>query len=142
MRFIIMAGPGPNTTPPDPNAPFDEKLFATYMKFNEDLAKAGVLVASEGLSPAGAPAQVIVSNGQRIVTDGPYAEAKELVGGFYLIDVKSREEAIQWALRSPCGFGFDDVLEIRQLTGGDDLPPHLLELIAKVAPTWWASISK
>ena len=142
MRFIIMAGPGENAPQGASDAPFDEKLFAAYMKFNEDLTKAGVLVASEGLNPAAAPARVVRTGDRRAVVDGPYAEAKELVGGFYLIDVKSREEAIAWALRCPVGMGTDDVLEIRQLTGAEDLPPELLESIAKVAPTWSASFSK
>ena len=71
--------------------------------------------------------------------DGPFAESKELVGGFYLIDVSSLDEAIQWALRAPSGFGSDDILEIRQLTGSSDLPPELLQMIAEAAPTWSAS---
>lgn len=142
MRFIIMAGPGENAPKGDADAPFDEKLFAAYMKYNEDLAKAGVLVASEGLNPAAAPARVVRAGDKRAVVDGPYAEAKELVGGFYLIDVKSREEAIAWALRCPVGMGTDEVLEIRQLTGAEDLPPELLESITKIAPTWSASFSK
>lgn len=142
MRFIIMAGPGTNDPKGAPDAAFDQKLFEAYMKFNEDLTKAGVLVASEGLNPAAAPARVVRTGERRAVVDGPYAEARELVGGFYLIDVSSREEAIEWALRCPVGMGTDDVLEIRQLTGAEDIPPELLESIARVAPTWSASFSK
>jgi len=71
--------------------------------------------------------------------DGPFAESKELVGGFYLIEVSSLDEAIQWALRAPSGFGKDDILEIRQLTGAEDLPPEILQLITEAAPTWSAS---
>ena len=102
--------------------------------------KAGILVASEGLNPAARGARVAVSNGKRHLVDGPFAESKELVGGFYIIDVKSLEEAIEWALRAPCGMGSDDVLEIRQLTGAEDLPPEILELINVAAPNWSRSV--
>jgi hypothetical protein len=142
MRFIITAQPGKDSKPPDADAPFDEQLFTSYMKFNEELHRAGVLVASEGLNPGGQGARIEVSHGKRAVVDGPFAESKELVGGFYILDVASREEAIQWALRCPSGFGFDDVLEIRQLTGEGDLPPHLVELIRAAAPTWSAAFRK
>ncbi|HKO90822.1 MAG TPA: YciI family protein [Polyangiaceae bacterium] len=142
MRFIITAQPGKNTKPADPNAPFDEKLFTAYMKFNEEMYQAGVLVASEGLNPGGQGARIEVQRGKRSVVDGPFAESKELVGGFYIIEVASREEAIEWALRCPSGFGFDDVLEVRALTGADDLPPHLVQLIRQAAPTWSAAFTK
>ena len=141
MRFIITAHPGPNTAPADPSAPFDEPLFTAYMKFNEEMYKAGVLVAAEGLNPAGKGAKVEVKGGRRSVVDGPFTESKELVGGFYLIEVASLDEAIEWALRCPTGLGFDDVLEIRQLTGEEDLPPELVDLIKRAAPTWSATFS-
>lgn len=140
MRFIIMAGSGEGGAKADACGELDLDLFARYMRFNEDLATAGVLVASEGLNPAAAPARVAIRGGKRAVVDGPYAEAKELVGGFYLIDVASREEAIEWALRCPVGLGTDDVLEIRQLTGEADIPPHLVDVIRNVAPTWSTSL--
>ncbi len=139
MRFIITAQPGPHTKPPDTEAPFDEQLFTAYMKFNEDMHKAGVLVASEGLNPGVGGARIEVKNGERVLLDGPFAESKELVGGFYLVEVESREEAIAWALRCPTGFGSDDVLEIRALTGENDIPAHLLELLRAAAPTWSAT---
>jgi hypothetical protein len=143
MRFIITARPGPDSPePPDPNGPFDEALFSAYMKFNEEMHKAGVLVAAEGLKPEGNVARVTAKEGKRSVVDGPFTESKELVGGFYIIEVDTQEEAIEWALRCPTGLGFDDVLEIRTLTGESDLPPHLLELIYKAAPTWSATFSK
>jgi len=142
MRFIITARPGPDSPePPDPNGPFDEALFSAYMKFNEEMHKAGVLVAAEGLKPEGNVARVTAKEGKRSVVDGPFTESKELVGGFYIIEVDTQEEAIEWALRCPTGFGFDDVLEIRTLTGESDLPPHLLDLIYKAAPTWSATFS-
>jgi hypothetical protein len=142
MRFIMTAHPAPDTPPADPSAPFDEQLFTAYMKFNEDMYRAGVLVASEGLNPAGRGATVQVKSGRRTVVDGPFAESKELVGGFYLIEVASLEEAIGWAMRCPTGLGFDDVLEIRQLTGEEDLPAPLLDLIKRAAPTWSAAFTR
>src|SRR5262245_23836560 len=89
MRFIMTARPGQDTTPQDPNAPLDEKLFSDYMAYNEALHKAGVLVAAEGLNPAGKGARVEVKKGKRTVVDGPFTESKELVGGFYILDVPS-----------------------------------------------------
>src|SRR5262245_33456717 len=127
MRFIITAQPGKHSKPADPDAPMDEKLFSEYMTFNEQMYRAGVLVAAEGLNPGGKGARIEMKNGQRIVMDGPFTESKELVGGFYIVEVESLDEAIQWALRCPTGFGFDDVLEIRALTGESDVPPRLLE---------------
>lgn len=109
------------------------------MRFNEDMHRAGVLVASEGLNPAAKGARIAVEGGRRYVVDGPFAESRELVGGFYLIEVGSLDEAIQWALRAPSGLGTDDILDVRQLTGAGDLPPDLLQLIREAAPTWSSS---
>ncbi len=137
MRFIITARR--DDTNPQIDPPFDEKLFAEYMKFNEELHQAGVLVASEGLTSGAPGARVAVSKGRRKIVDGPFAESKELVGGFYIIEVPSLEEAKQWALRCPTGFGSDDILDIRQLTGSADIPKPLLDLARSVAPNWTAS---
>jgi hypothetical protein len=142
MRFIITAQPGPNSPQPDPNAPFDEGLFSAYMKFNEEMHKAGVLVAAEGLKPGGEVARVEAKKDKRAVVDGPFTESKELIGGFYIIEVDSQQEAIDWALKCPTGLGFDDVLEIRALTGESDIPPRLLELVRAAAPTWSTTFSK
>jgi len=141
MRFIITAQAGEHGKQAQADGAFDEKLFADYMKFNEDMHRAGVLVASEGLNVAGGGARIEVKKGKRVVVDGPFAESKELVGGFYIVEVPSLEEAVQWALRCPTGMGFDDVLEIRALTGEAELPEPILELIRTAAPTWSASFS-
>jgi len=97
-------------------------------------------VASEGLNPAAPGARIAVSKGKRYIVDGPFAESKELVGGFYIIEVGSLEEAISWTLRAPSGLGVDDVLEVRQLTGADDVPPDVLAIIRAAAPTWSESV--
>ncbi|MFN7959667.1 MAG: YciI family protein [Thermoanaerobaculia bacterium] len=142
MRFLITAQPGPNSHHPGPNDLFDEKLFVAYMKYNEEMHKAGVLVAAEGLNPEGKGARIEVKDGKRVVVDGPFAEAKELVGGFYVVEVGSLEEAVAWALRCPTGMGFDDIQEIRPLTTDADLPPHLLDLIRQSAPEWSRTLIK
>lgn len=142
MRFMITSAPDPDAPKPETDAPFDAELMAAYMKFNEDMHQAGVLVASEGLNPAGKGARVGVSGGKRVVLDGPFVESKELVGGFYLIDVASREEAIEWALRCPTGFGSADILTIHPMTEASDLPPEIMKVIVEAAPTWSAVFRK
>jgi hypothetical protein len=139
---MITAAPDPDAPRPAADAPFDEKVMAAYMKFNEDMHQAGVLIASEGLNPAGQDARVVVSGGKRVVLDGPFAESKELVGGFYLIDVKSRDEAIAWALRCPVGMGSADVLTLHQMTEASDIPPEMMKIIEEAAPTWSAAFAK
>lgn len=140
MRFLITSGIKPDATPSDEG--FDPALFDAYMTFNEDLAKAGVLVASEGLNPAGGRARVENRGGVRVAVDGPFAETKELLGGFYVIDVASKDEAVAWALRCPVGMASADVLEIYQLTLAEDLPPELVARIVEVAPLWSATFTK
>jgi hypothetical protein len=137
MRFIITSTTDVNSKA---DAPPSDALFAAYMKFNEDLHNAGVLVASEGLMPGTPGARIVASGGQRKVVDGPFAESKELIGGFYLIDVPTLEEAKAWALRCPVGMASSDVLEIRQLTGAEDIPQHYLDLAASVAPKCTATL--
>ena len=140
MRFIITAQASPDQDDRETQGGFDENLLRAYMQFNEEMHKAGVLVASEGLNPAARGARIAVSNGQRRVVDGPFAESKELVGGFYIVEVDSLDEAIEWALRAPFGMGTDDVLEVRQLTGAGDIPPEILKIIESAAPTWSRSV--
>lgn len=142
MRFLITAAPGPGfDAAVEAAKPFDDKLFAAYMQFNEDMFNAGVLVASEGLNPGHKGACVGVVNGKRAVLDGPFVESKELVGGFYLIDVGSREEAVAWALRCPTGFGSADILTVHPMTGAHDLPAEIRQMITEAAPNWSASWS-
>lgn len=140
MRFIITAAPDPDAPRTEPSA--DTELIARYLGFTEELHRAGVLVASEGLNPAGKGARVGVANGRRVLLDGPYAESKELVGGFYLIDVASLDEAISWALRCPTGAGNDDLLSILPMTNEEDVPAEVRQAIREAAPTWSAAWSK
>jgi len=98
----------------------DQKILAEMGKFNEELVKAGVMLAGEGLQPSSKGARVRFSKGKKTVIDGPFAETKELVAGFWLWQVKSREEAIEWLKRAP----FDDTeVEIRQVFETADFAP-------------------
>jgi hypothetical protein len=93
----------------------DEKMLTAMMKYNEELAKAGVLLAGEGLHPSARGARVKFSGSKRTVVDGPFSEAKELVAGFWLFQVKSKEECLEWVKRCPNPFEGDSEIEIRQV---------------------------
>ncbi len=107
----------------------DEKLLADMMAYNEELVKAGVMLAGEGLHPSSKGARIKFSGQKRIVTDGPFAETKELVAGYWLWEVKSMAEAIDWAKRCPNPTGQEGELEIRPLFEaadfGDEFTPEL-----------------
>ncbi len=92
-------------------------------KFNQTLIQAGVLLALDGLHPASKGARVTLAGGKPTITDGPFTEAKELVGGYWLIDVKSKEEAVEWASRAPINEG--DVIEVRQVFEMEDHGPEV-----------------
>ena len=99
----------------------DQKLLAEMGKYNEELAKAGVMLAGEGLQPSSKGARVRFSGPKRTVIDGPFAETKELVAGFWLIQAKSKEEAIEWVKRAPNPSpGQESELEIRQVFEAED----------------------
>jgi hypothetical protein len=105
----------------------DPKAVEAMMKYNESLQKAGVLLALDGLHPPSMGARVSFQGGKPVVTDGPFAEAKEVVGGYWLIQVKSREEAIQWACRCP---GSDnEVIEVRQVQEFGDFPAEIQDVL-------------
>jgi hypothetical protein len=113
----------------------DEKLLANMMKYNEELVKAGVMLAGEGLHPSSKGARVKFSGGKQTVIDGPFAETKELIAGFWLWQVNSLEEAIEWVKRCPAPYdvqeGEEGVIEIRQVFEvdefGDEMTPELRE---------------
>jgi len=102
-----------------------EELIAAMNKYNEELAQAGVVLDLAGLQPSSKGIRVEFSGGKKTVVDGPFAETKELIAGYWLIQVKSREEAIQWAKRVPAphGEGQEGVIELRQLFELDDFAP-------------------
>src|SRR5438874_221779 len=103
----------------------DEKLLTEMGKFNEELVKAGVLLAGEGLHPSSRGARVKFSGEKRTVIDGPFTETKELIAGFWLWQVRSMEEAIEWAKRCPNPTGVESEIEIRQVFEPSDFGPEL-----------------
>ena len=98
----------------------DEKLLAAMGKYNEELVKAGVLLAGEGLHPSSKGVRIQFSGGKRTVVDGPFVETKELVAGFWMLQLKSKEEAIEWIKRVP---DMDGEIEIRQVFEAADFAP-------------------
>ena len=112
MRFMLMVKADKDT---EAGVLPSEELLAEMGKFNEEMAKAGVLLAGEGLQPSSKGARVRFSGKQRTVIDGPFTESKELIAGFWLIDVKSKEEAIEWVKRCPNPTGAEGEIEIRQV---------------------------
>lgn len=119
MRFMLLmmpAGYGDATpgTMPDPAAVSD------MMKYNETLEKAGVLLALDGLHPPSMGARVSFAGGKAAITDGPFSEAKGVVGGYWMVQVHSREEALEWAARCPAGD--HETIEVRQVMEFSDIP--------------------
>lgn len=127
MRFMLLMIPKGYETA-EPGAMPDAKAVAAMMKFNESLQKAGVLLALDGLHPPSMGARVSFSGGKARVTDGPFAEAKEVLGGYWMIQVKSKEEAIAWASRCPASD--NEVIEVRQVQEFTDFPPDVREAAA------------
>ena len=113
MRFMLLMIPDVYSKPVTADFRPDAKAVAEMEKFNESLQKAGVLLALDGLHPPATGVRVSFAGGKPKVTDGPFAEAKEVLGGYWMIDVKSKEEAVEWVRRCPAGPG--DVIEIRQV---------------------------
>ena len=125
MRFMVIV----KTTPElEKNGPLQyPKLVGDMGKFNEELIKAGIVLAMDGLHPSSKGAKVHFSGNSRTVVDGPFTEAKELIAGFWILQVKSLEEAIEWVKRCP-GFGPGDTeVEIRQVFEMEDFAPILTE---------------
>jgi hypothetical protein len=129
MRFMVMV-------PADANSEAgtlpDEKMLREMMKYNEQLVKAGVMLAGEGLHPTSKGARITFSGSKRAVVDGPFTEAKELIAGYWLWQVKSKDEAIEWAKRAPFQDGV--TLELRQVFEPTELneSPELLEAEARL----------
>ncbi|HEY3934885.1 MAG TPA: YciI family protein [Gemmatimonadales bacterium] len=122
MRFMLLVIPkaydsaGADFAPP-------ADLVAKMTKFNESMMKAGIVIDLNGLRPPAQAARVGFSKGKTSVTDGPFAEAKEMVGGYWTINVKSRDEAIEWAQKAPMLDG--DIIEVRQIQEMADFPPDV-----------------
>jgi hypothetical protein len=117
MRFMVFIKANKDT---EAGVMPSEELLAEMGKFNEELVKAGVMLAGEGLHPSSKGARVRFSGDKRTVVDGPFTETKELIAGFWLIQVKSKEEAIEWVKRVPNPTGEEGEIEIRQVFEADD----------------------
>src|SRR3979411_2544454 len=128
MRFIILVKA---TKDSEAGVMPDEKILTEMGKYNEELVKAGVMLAGEGLQPSSKGARVKFSGKNRTVVGGPFAETKELIAGFWLIQVKSKEEAIEWVKRCPNPLEGEAEIEIRQVFEAEDfgaeLTPELRE---------------
>ena len=120
MRFMIMVKATAQSE--TGQMPDDESLMAAMAQYHEELAKAGVLLDATGLQPSSKGWRVRYSDGQRSIVDGPFAETKELIAGYTLIQVRSREEALEWSRRFPAPFGerADGEIEVRQLFEFED----------------------
>jgi hypothetical protein len=130
MRFMMLMIPqgyetaAPGTMPP-------AEAVAAMMKYNEALKEAGVLVTLDGLHPPSMGVRVSFPDGNPVVTDGPFAEAKEVLGGYWMIDVASKTEAIEWAKKCPASN--NEIIEIRQVQEMSDFPPDVQEAAAGFA---------
>jgi hypothetical protein len=123
MRFMMLVIPrGYETAPADATKTLDPKRIEQMMKYNESLQKAGVLLALDGLHPPSTGARVSYRGGKPTVTDGPFAESKEVLGGYWMIQVKSRDEAIEWAKRAP--MSDDEIIEVRRVQEMEDFSPE------------------
>ena len=130
MRFMMLMIPlGYETAPPD--VELDPERVKAMMKYNEALQEAGVLIALDGLHPPSMGARVSFSGGKPLVTDGPFTEAKEVLGGYWMIDVASRDEAIVWAKKCPAGP--NEIIEIRQVQEMADFPEDVKQAAAGFA---------
>jgi hypothetical protein len=122
MRFMLLMIPE-GYAQAAPGTAADAAAIAKMMKYNTELGKAGVLLALDGLHPPSMGARVTFTGGSAAITDGPFAEAKEAIGGYWIIQVRSREEALEWAARCPAGER--ETIEVRQLMEFSDFPAEI-----------------
>ena len=130
MRFMMLMIPlGYETAPPE--IQLDPERVAAMMRYNEALKDAGILITLDGLHPPSAGARVSFATGKPVVTDGPFTESREVLGGYWMIDVASREEAIAWASRCPASE--NEIIEIRQVQEMTDFSEEVQQAAAGLA---------
>ncbi|PIF77333.1 hypothetical protein CLU95_4507 [Variovorax sp. 54] len=129
MRFMLLMIPHGYESAAPGTVPDDVERVGSMMAFNESLQKAGVLIGCEGLHPPSMGARVSFPGGKPKVVDGPFAEVKEVLGGYWLIDVASRAEAIEWASR--CPGSENEVIEIRQVQEMEDFSPAVQDVASE-----------
>jgi hypothetical protein len=133
MRFMMLMIPlGYETAPPD--VQLDPERVKSMMQYNQALQEAGVLIALDGLHPPSMGARVSFPGGKAMVTDGPFAESKEVLGGYWMINVKSREEAIAWAKKCPASE--NEIIEIRQVQEIADFSPEVQKAAEGFSDLW------
>jgi hypothetical protein len=120
MRFMMLMYPGPKA---EAGVMPDDKLIAAMMKYNKELADAGVLLALDGLQPTAKGARIRFSGGKASITEGPFPDAKDVLGGYWMIQVNSKAEAVAWACRCPAPDG--ETIEIRQVFEAADFGPEV-----------------
>lgn len=130
MRFMLFVYPG--DAPSGEYGMPEAEMVEAMMKFNEELTKAGVLLALDGLHPISEGASLRFEGGKAAITDGPYAEAREVVGGYWIIQARSKEEAVEWASRAPMADG--DVIEVRRIQEMEDFPEDV-QAVAQLSET-------
>jgi len=130
LRFMMLMIPlGYEAAPPD--VQLDPERVAAMMRYNEALKDAGVLITLDGLHPPSTGARVSFPGGKPVVTDGPFTESKEVLGGYWMIEVDSRQQAIDWAKKCPASA--NEIIEIRQVQEMSDFPPDVQEAAAGFA---------
>jgi hypothetical protein len=127
MRFMMLVIPKGYETAKPGTMP-DPKAVEKMMEYNHALQKAGILLALDGLHPPSMGARVAFRGGKATVSDGPFSEAKEVVGGYWMIQVRSKEEAIEWAKRAP--MGDNEIIEVRQVQELAEFPPDVQKAAA------------
>lgn len=139
MRFMMIVIPkGYETVAPD--ATPSAEACTRMMEYNKSLKKAGVLLALDGLLPPSAGTRISFTEGKATVTDGPFAEAKEVVGGYWIIQVRSREEAIEWAKRAP--MLNNEIIEVRQIAEMSDFPAEVQKAAEEFAELPYATTAR
>ncbi len=138
MRFMIIVKA---TKDSEAGVMPSEQLLTDMGKFNEELAKAGIMLAGDGLQPSSKGARVRFSGSKRTVVDGPFAETKELVAGFWIWQVKSKQEAIEWVKRCPNPMPGDSDIEIRQLFEAEDFSEQFTSELKEQAERVYSQVS-
>jgi hypothetical protein len=136
MRFMVMVR---STEQMEAGEPVSAELAADMMKYNEELAKAGVFLAGDGLLPSAKGARVRFDGAKTTVIDGPFTEAKELIAGFWLIQARSLEEAIEWVKRVPNTGGVHGEIEIRQVAESEDFSDEVGAVIGAYRGRLWGT---